>query len=542
MDGRKWRMRLAGIVMMLAGLLLFGMTGFAKTLDEVAHISFPSNTGLYIGGVENSSGVSEWLAANGMKVVYRDGSSSAMKFDQGRLKDESGNIFDGDLWTRKADGRPGEFIFGEPTAAGMYCYRVTYGATETSVGKEAGVAAVKFESAVARANSQNHRMTGSGTLGNLTVNPAGWICVNFVPQYDGNYAFSTSGIWLNVLTEQGTMAPLVKGEMADLGYRKVTLRRGVTYAAVFSSYGGASKLTVSDDHLHSFGAYSVIKNPTVLAAGTKTRRCTLCGHEESAVVAKLTPTARVNTTKLPLKLKQSTTKLRISKMAAGDYVVSWKAKNPKLVSVKGKSNGTCTIKAAKKLPSKKKKSDKTVITATLASGKKVNVTVTVQTSAVKTTKISIPKKKVTLKRGASMKLAPVISPITSLEKVTFKTSNKKVATVSSKGVIKAKASGKAKITVKSGKKSVVLTVTVPKTRTVSIKNVKPALTLKKGKSTTLKPKRNPSNSEEKITFKSSNKKVATVNSKGKIVAKKKGTAKITVTSGKVKVTCVVKVK
>lgn len=53
-------------------------------------------------------------------------------------------------------------------------------------------------------------------------------------------------------------------------------------------------------------------------------------------------------------------------------------------------------------------------------------------------------------------------------------------------------------------------------------------TLKKGKTYTLKATVKPSDMYVKVTYKSSNPKVATVNSKGKITAKKKGTAKITV--------------
>ena len=56
----------------------------------------------------------------------------------------------------------------------------------------------------------------------------------------------------------------------------------------------------------------------------------------------------------------------------------------------------------------------------------------------------------------------MITPITSLEKVTYRTSNKKVATVNKKGVIQAKKPGKAKITVKSGKKKFTVTLTVKK--------------------------------------------------------------------------------
>lgn len=107
-------------------------------------------------------------------------------------------------------------------------------------------------------------------------------------------------------------------------------------------------------------------------------------------------------------------------------------------------------------------------------------------------------------------------------KVTFKSSNKKVATVNSKGVIKGKKAGKAVITVKVGKYTKKLTVKVKKP---SFKLVKSSVKLKKGKKTTIRVKAAP---VSKVTYKTSNKKVATVNSKGVVTAKKKGTAKITV--------------
>ena len=78
--------------------------------------------------------------------------------------------------------------------------------------------------------------------------------------------------------------------------------------------------------------------------------------------------------------------------------------------------------------------------------------------------------------------------------------------------------------------------------TRQIRNVPANKTLKAGKSFTLKPQRVPANSTEKITYKSSNTKIATVSTKGVIKAKKKGTVTITVKSGDVKVRCRVTVK
>ena len=91
------------------------------------------------------------------------------------------------------------------------------------------------------------------------------------------------------------------------------------------------------------------------------------------------------------------------------------------------------------------------VTITLASGKKQVISVTVQKTTVRTIKITGLKSSVTVARNKKLTLKPVISPITSQEKVTYSSSNKKIATVSSSDVITGKKKGTAYITVKSGK-------------------------------------------------------------------------------------------
>ena len=125
-------------------------------------------------------------------------------------------------------------------------------------------------------------------------------------------------------------------------------------------------------------------------------------------------------------------------------------------------------------------------------------------------------------------------------KITWTSSKKSVATVSSKGVVKAKKKGTAVIIAKYGKKKLTCKVTV-KQPVKSIKLNKTSATLKKGKSLTLKATISPSSANNKaVTWTSSNKKVATVTSKGVVKAVGNGTATITVKakdgSGK-KATC-----
>ena len=68
------------------------------------------------------------------------------------------------------------------------------------------------------------------------------------------------------------------------------------------------------------------------------------------------------------------------------------------------------------------------VTITLASGKKQVISVTVQKTTVRTTKITGLKSSVTVARNKKLTLKPVIGPITSQEKVTYSSSNKKIAT------------------------------------------------------------------------------------------------------------------
>ena len=156
-------------------------------------------------------------------------------------------------------------------------------------------------------------------------------------------------------------------------------------------------------------------------------------------------------------------------------------------------------------------------------------------AAKKVTKLTLNKKSATLYQGAdkaysSIKLKATVKPKKSA-KVKFTTSNKKIATVSSNGVVKAKKAGKVTITAKAGSKKAVCKITVKKVskkiKKITVKKSK--VTVYVGKtskiSTTVTPKKV---TIKKLTYKTSNKKVATVTAKGVIKGVKAGTAKITV--------------
>ena len=292
--------------------------------------------------------------------------------------------------------------------------------------------------------------------------------------------------------------------------------------------------------------HTVVKDaavaPTVFADGkTEGSHCSVCGTviEKQNTIAKVPATIYLTASSLKMKTGQSTTAFKATGFSEGDYVTAVTSNKPGTVKVTNvNKNGTFKLTAGKKKGS-------AVVTVTLASKKTASFKVTVQKAAVKTTKITTTTKSLTLAKGATYKkLASsiAVTPITSKEKVTYSSSNKKVATVSSKGVIKAKKTGTAKITVKSGKKKVVVTVKVTGVKTTNLSGVPAAKNISKRKSFKIKAIATPKNTDEKITFKSSNKKVATVTSKGVVKGLKKGAATITVQSGSKKMTCKVTVK
>lgn len=284
-------------------------------------------------------------------------------------------------------------------------------------------------------------------------------------------------------------------------------------------YGARTVTFTIDTANHTYGDWKVTKDATVWAAGEREHVCTVCGYKETESVPKLTPTISANMTSVPVQAGKTTDKFRVA-LANGDYIQKWESSNRKIFTVSGKFNGTCTIRARKK--------GRATITATAASGLQITALVKVQKGIVKTRAIAGLPSTVSLKKGQRVRLNPVLSPLTSQNPVTYKSSSTKIATVSRTGRIRGVAPDRCKVTVTSGKVSVKVTVTVTGVDTVAIRNVRTAYTLKKGRTRQLHPKLTPANATSRIRYKSSNKKVVTVSSTGKLTAKRKGTATITV--------------
>lgn len=227
-----------------------------------------------------------------------------------------------------------------------------------------------------------------------------------------------------------------------------------------SVHEGETKTTLKSNeygHQHTLRTRA-IRQATAVQTGEEVVECTECGTiVERRTIGKLR--AKISLTvppkkTLPLKVKQSYT-VYTANLTTGDRVVSWKSSNPKVVTVNSKGRITG------------KKAGTAKITVTLASGASAWFNVKVQKKNVTTTALKVVNKKTgysikkaTLKRKQKLNLKTTVSPVTSKQIVTYRSSNSKVASVSAKGVIKAKKKGKAVITIRSGKKTAKCTITV----------------------------------------------------------------------------------
>ena len=196
----------------------------------------------------------------------------------------------------------------------------------------------------------------------------------------------------------------------------------------------------------------------------------------------------------------------------------WSSSNKKVAKVSSKgvvtgvNPGTCVITCKTK-----------------DTGKTAKCKITVK--EVKPSSVELNRSKISIKPGETYTLKAEISPEnTTNKKVTWKSSNTKVAKVNSKGKVTAVAPGTAKITctTERGKKVDTCNITVKHIYPTSVTIRKSTVDLAMGSSTTLKVKIKPSNATyEKLTWKSSNTKVATVDKNGKVKAVGEGKTLIT---------------
>ena len=245
-----------------------------------------------------------------------------------------------------------------------------------------------------------------------------------------------------------------KAKFAKTSYNLYSTQSGKVSLVSDYKQDGIVSIKSSNPSKVSVNTAGVIKAGVVKGKAVKvTITAVVKSGKTIKTVVTVAPTKiTLNATSVPLQLKKSTSVIKVAKATLpGDQIASWSTSNKKVVTVS--KSGKITAK----------KVGTAVVRITMKSGATAKCKVKVQKAAVKLTKIAVNSKKVNLnlKKGPkTYKLTATKAPITVVNKVTFTTSNKKVAVVSKSGKITAKKAGKAVITVKCAKKVQKVTVVV----------------------------------------------------------------------------------
>jgi uncharacterized protein YjdB len=206
----------------------------------------------------------------------------------------------------------------------------------------------------------------------------------------------------------------------------------------------------------------------------------------------------------------------VSPSNAANKTVSWKSSDSSVASVD--ANGKVTAK---------KVGTATITVTTEDGGYTASCKVSVVPAAVSS--VSLDQTNASVNVNGTVTLKATISPSNAADQtIIWNSSNTNVATVSSSGVVTGKAAGSAIIsaTTTNGK-SASCTITVNAIQATGVALNASSLYFESGKTYTLKATILPSNANSSVSWSSSNTKVATVDSNGKVTIKGSGEATIT---------------
>ena len=273
------------------------------------------------------------------------------------------------------------------------------------------------------------------------------------------------------------------------------------------------------------GKVNALKVGNAIITATSTDGSNVSAQCKIKVVQRVTK-IKLNKSIINLSKKGKTAKLKATVLPNNAYnkSVTWKSNNTKVVTVD--KNGK--IKATTNKGT-------TYVNAIAKDGRKIRTRILVVVGK-KVKKITLNKSSVTLNRGAKNRTFQLMKAIknknATYKGVSWYSSNKNVATVNSNGKVTIKHRGKVVITVKAkdgSNKSAKCKFTVKQLVTkLSYNNKKQVKEVYKNKTIKFAVTVVPSNANNKgLTYSSSNKKVATVNSKGVVKGIKAGTVTIT---------------
>ncbi|MDY3918101.1 MAG: Ig-like domain-containing protein [Candidatus Limivivens sp.] len=189
---------------------------------------------------------------------------------------------------------------------------------------------------------------------------------------------------------------------------------------------------------HKYGSWTVTKQATIFQTGIRVRTCRLCNAKQTQTIPKKAARVTLNVSSITLQIKQQTTAVKIKTKTSGDVISKWTSSKPQVAFVNSKT-GKIQAKAT----------GTARITLTMKSGATASVLVKVQKSVVKTTKLTLSKKAMSLAVGKKVTLQVTRTPLTANDKLTYSSSKPYVARISSKGVVTALQPGKTILKVRS---------------------------------------------------------------------------------------------
>lgn len=207
---------------------------------------------------------------------------------------------------------------------------------------------------------------------------------------------------------------------------------------------------------------------------------------------------------------------------ATDKSVNWTSGSTEVATVDENGNVTA-VKAG----------ETTVAVTTKDGGKTASCKVTVTAKPVSVTGVKLDKSECTLKKGESVTLTATVEPAGATNKKVFWSSNNpSVATVDAEGKVTAVSGGDAAIivTTEDGDHTAICTVTVLKEVT-GVSLDKTSITMLKGETAKLTATVTPEDAvNKKVTWKSADVKIATVDESGNVLGVGSGTTSVTVTT------------
>ena len=371
----------------------------------------------------------------------------------------------------------------------------------------------------------------SGTARGTSSGTPGAHMWNYVQMDDGNW-YLVDATWDDVGTPPSSRYLLVgrstKGQYITIGEERVEYTSFSTTSAETAGPVFILPVLAEESYADNKGK----NEPTVTVVPTVTPTAAVSAGPTPTVSVKPAPTVSVAPTPTASAEPTPTVSVKPAPTVSAGPTPTVSVKPAPTVSVAPTPTASAEPAPTVSVKPAPTASAKTTPTASVAPIPTVSVAPIPTATPIPTTTILTLRVKQTYKSGGKIK--------------SVRTTNKKIVKVDKKGKITGKKAGKATVTITYTNGSrrifqVKVQKGIVKTTSVSV-NKRNIILARKGKSFQLKVTLTPVTSQQKVTYKSSNSKVAAVNLKGKIVAKKKGTATITVKSGNKKITCKVKVK